>query len=161
MLLEIADWKFDIDLEATMEYSGSEAKDHCTCAYCRNFYATVDDTYPQLRPFLAQFGLDIEGPDELFPFAENAMEATYGVKGEILRSGKPMDVGGLSVFPELLLQEEYGCPKPCFVLSIGPLTLPWVLEEPFEEVVSPANQPGFLKRMWNRLLGRAGDTLRS
>ena len=46
---------------------------------------------------------------------------------------------------------------PYFVLWVGPMNLPWVLDEPLEEeeIVSPANQPSFLKRMWNWLLNRS------
>ena len=51
MVLKIDDWVFDVDITATMEYSTREAAAHCDCAYCRNFYAAVDDTYPQIRRF--------------------------------------------------------------------------------------------------------------
>ena len=53
MILQIDDWKFDIDMERTMEYSAKEAAEHCDCAYCRNFYAAVDEHCSDLRPFLA------------------------------------------------------------------------------------------------------------
>lgn len=42
MILEIDGWKFDIDFERTMEYSAAEAKEHCNCAYCHNFYAAKE-----------------------------------------------------------------------------------------------------------------------
>ena len=59
MIIKIDAWKFDVDLNATMAYSAQEAMDHCTCGYCRNFYASVDIVYPNLRPFLAEFGVHI------------------------------------------------------------------------------------------------------
>ncbi len=158
MILSLGDWKFDIDLDATMEYSANEAREHCTCAYCRNFYAAVDDTYPGLRPFLAQFGLDAEAPEELMPFDDGVYDVTYAVCGKILQQGRPLYIDGIPVYPQMDSDVNIGCPGPYFVLSVGLFQLPWVLDEPFEEVVSTANEPGFLKRMLRKLLGRAGDT---
>ena len=68
MILEYADWQFDVDVAATREHTLKNASDHCMCAYCRNYYETVDTAYPNLRPFLEQFGVNIEGPSELMPF---------------------------------------------------------------------------------------------
>lgn len=160
MLLEIEDWKFDIHMAATMEYSANEAADHCTCAYCRNFYAAVDDTYPNLRPFLAQFGLDIEAPDELMPYdVDKKMwyDGIYAVSGKILSTGSSdLVCDGIRIDPkqEHELHVTIGCATPCFFLNVGTLILPWVLNEPMEDVVSPANLPSFIKNMWNKLLNR-------
>ncbi|MBQ9761639.1 MAG: hypothetical protein IJV82_01015 [Oscillospiraceae bacterium] len=159
MVLEIDDWKFDIDMAATMEYSAAEAADHCTCAYCRNFYAAVDNTYPNLRTFLAQFGIDIEAPDELMPFTSIMLMNLYAVSGSILQFSKePILVDGIKVFPETAEQAMINtyCPRPYFVLSVGTMDLPWVLDEPMEEdqIISPANVPSFLKKMWSKLLNR-------
>ncbi len=155
MILECNGWRFEIDLEATMEYSVNEAKEHCTCAYCRNFYASIDTVYPRLRPFLAQFGLDAEAPEELMPFDNGIFQATYAVKGKLLQSGAvSMESDGIPITAEQSDPEW-------FVLDTGFFQLPWVLDEPFEDVVSPANEPGFLKKMWNKLLGRAVDTPKS
>lgn len=158
MILEIGDWKFDIDLTTTMEYSANEAADHCACAYCRNFYATVDDTYPDLRPFLAQFGIDIEGPDELIPyFPPSECEAYYAVGGRIVKQGSgPIMINGLTVFPQLPQEAMVNTriTGPRFFLFAGMMYLPWVLDESMEEAESPANRPSFMKRIWSRLLGR-------
>ena len=155
MILQIDDWKFDIDMTTTMEYSAGELAEHCDCAYCRNFYATVDDTYPKLRPFLAQFGVEVEAPDEMMPYTPTYIENWYVVSGTILQNGRqPIVVDGVNVLPlsaEKALMNT-ACPKPYFVLSVGTMDLPWILDEPMEEVVSPANFPAFLKRMWDKLL---------
>ncbi len=164
MILEIADWVLDIDLEATMEYSAQEAKEHCTCGYCRNFYAAVDDTYPQLRPFFAQFGLNIEAPEELMPFDDGTdviYDAVYMVCGTIEQQGSEVKISDIPVRFESGAFVNTEIPEPCVSVSIGMFSLPWVLDEPLKEVVSPANEPGFLKEMWRRLLGRAGDTPKS
>ena len=157
MILQIDDWVFDIDMATTMEYTSSELSEHCDCAYCRNFYAAVDNTYPQLRPFLAQFGVEVEAPDELMPFTATLVENWYAVSGTILQKGlQPIVVDGTKVLPlnadEALMNTA--CPKPFFVLSVGTMDLPWVLDEPMEDVASPANEPSFLKKMWNKLLNR-------
>ena len=160
MILKIDDWIFDVDISATMEYSANEAAGHCTCGYCRNFYATVDTVYPELRPFLAQFGVDIEAPDELMPYDgvnEIVCDGFYAVSGRILQVGKkPLEAADIEIHPEQhnTLHINTSCPSPYFFLNFEKLTLPWVLGEPMEEVVSPANEPSFLKRMWDRLFRR-------
>lgn len=158
MILQINDWKFDIDMAATMEYSAAEAADHCDCAYCRNYYTSVDVNYPNLRSFLAQFGIDIEAPEELMPYdvaQQMWYDGIYVVSGKILCAGaSELRCDGITINPkqEHELHINCGCPEPCFFLDVGTLILPWVLDEPMEDVVSPANLPSFLKRMWNKLL---------
>lgn len=157
MLIELADWKLEVDIPLTMTLSGAQAKEHCTCGYCENFYTSIDRTYPTLRPFLAQFGLDVEGPDELCPFEPTIYEATYIVQGEIVQKGKQQlyltDVPLiLRSAPESDIYTMH--PAPYFTLSVGLLELPWMLSEPMTEVISPANEKEFLERMQRKLLQR-------
>jgi hypothetical protein len=161
MIIEIDDWKFDVDLTATMEYSAAEAAEHCTCGYCRNFYAAVDSVYPNLRPFLAQFGIDIEAPEQLSPYEGTLLDAHYAVKGRVLRFGRcPMTVDGLSVAvcdgDDLYI--NVNCLNPYFVLETGLMELPWLLDEAMDEVVSTANEPSFLEKMVSRLIDLLPDT---
>ena len=161
MILQIDDWKFDIDMERTMEYSLSEAAEHCDCAYCRNFYTAVDQENPALRQYLAQFGLNIEAPDEQMPYdyqGKMYYDSVYMVSGRVLRMGqKPLRVGDVLISPKAAedVQLNHCCPKPCFALDVGTVVLPWVLDEPMKDTVSPANFPSFLKKMWQRLLGKS------
>ena len=162
MLLQIDDWVFDVDITHTMERSAAEAAEHCDCAYCRNFYAAVDRFYPNLRPFLAKFGIDIEAPDEQLPYdldGEMYYDSIYLVAGDILKEGKapicndrvvirPVACNG----PFQAVPASHNCPKPCFILDVSTVVLPWILDEPMEETVSPANEPSFLNKMLNRLL---------
>lgn len=152
MILQIDDWKFDIDMARTMEYSAAEAAEHCDCAYCRNFYAAVDGKYPDLRPFLAQFGLNIEAPEEMCPFAGERIlyDPTYKVYGSILQSGSyEMQAGLVNIVARTSADvDDY------FLLDCYEVFLPWVLDEPFEDVISPANEPSFLKKMWDKLLSK-------
>lgn len=160
MILQIGDWTFDIDITRTMEYSAAEAAEHCTCAYCRNFYASVDEKYPNLRPFLAQFGLDIEAPDEMLPFdgpQEMWYENVYSVSGRIISGAEhTFTVDGVEVriYSENKLHINQTIPKPHFFIGVGIMVLPWVLDEPMEGALSAANEPSFLKKMWDRLLSR-------
>lgn len=158
MFLQIQDWKLDVDLTATMAYSAAEAAEHCDCAYCRNFYAAVD---PRLRSYLTQFGLDVEAPDALYPYdlpdGRMLYEGEYVVFGRILEAGEePLvpDPGSSAVImPQR--SDVYDHSQPYFVLSLEGVVLPWLLEEPLGEVVSPANDPEFLEQMRDKLLEKA------
>lgn len=159
MRICIEDWEFDVDISTTMSYSAQEAAEHCTCAYCRNFYAAVDGRYPQLRPFLAQFGLDIEAPDELIPYEPTHLVAYYAVSGQILCKGAaPVSVGKLNVFPESSDDAAVNTflAGSCFFLRTEMFRLPWLLEEPMEDVVSPVNDPSFQENVMKRFLGLFG-----
>lgn len=160
MIIELFDWKFDVDVERTMARSALEAAEHCDCAYCRNFYATVDEENPELRYFLAEFGLDIEAPDVLYPYdisEEMCYEGEYVVFGRILSHGcAGINVGGCYICPTN--DSTHSLPQPHFTLSLEGLQLPWVLHEPLQDVVSTANEPSFLKKMWQRLLPRLNKT---
>lgn len=143
-----------------MEYSAAEAKEHCTCAYCRNFYAAMDAYLPELRPLLALFGINAEAPEMLYPYDVHKglmwYEGEYVVFGSILEKGiRPLNSNGTNLFLiEPMDDEEYQLPQPLFLLSLESAELPWILNEPMEEVISPANEPSFLKKMWDRLLGK-------
>lgn len=158
MILRIADWEFDIDLVRTMEYSTAEAAAHCDCPYCRNFYETVDYKHTKLRSFLGQFGLDIEALEEMFPVFVGTDSVdylpVYIVYGTITKYGQhPLDVDQCRV----LARSEAGSDA-YFELECAGISLPWVLDEPIDEVRSPANEPSFLQKVWARLLrGLRGD----
>ena len=157
MILQLDDWKFDIDMERTMSHSAEEAQDHCTCGYCRNFYAAMEASIPQLKPLLAQFGIDAQAPDMLAPYdiSKDRMwyEGEYAVFGKILEMGKqPLHTDGFLLTPTY--DEEYPLSQPVFILSLESAEIPWILDEPMEDVVSPANEPSFLKKMWDRLLNK-------
>lgn len=141
MRIILADWEFTVDVDATTVHSMQCSTDHCLCAYCRNYYETVDAAHPSLRPFLSRFGLVLEGPSEVMPLEPTLVMAGYRVIGEIIKQGNAkMHVNNVPIQPE---PAENGT----FFLWVGEMDLPWVQTEPMEDVVSPANQPEFLKRM--------------
>lgn len=160
MVFTFKNWVFRVDIEKTQAYSGNILQDHCQCGYCRNYYTAIDAVHPDLRPFLAQFGSHVETPDELMPFEPTVYEATYCICGSILQRGlEPIYLNGLNI--AVLDQDELDfdteCPSPCFALVTSVIELPWVLEEDMDEVVSPANEPEYLQRMWNKLLQEATE----
>ena len=154
----IADWEFEIDLTRTMEYSAAEAAEHCTCAYCRNFYAAIDRHYPDLRPFLAHFGVNIEAPDEQMPYDIHGgmvYDSIYLVYGQICKRGKtPIFVNDAQIqaYADQTDAGDSIFADASFVLDVGSVVLPWVLDEPMEETLSTANDPAFLQKMQDRLL---------
>ena len=157
MVLSVHNWKFEVNVPLNMEISSAQAADHCMCGYCRNFYQSVDAAYPTLRTFLAQFGADIEGPDELSPFEPTIYEASYIINGSILAASEEMfSVDGIPVrvLPSSQADMDTIRPEPYFVLVIGLMELPWVLDEDPLEVISPANEDAYLKRMEQKLLDR-------
>lgn len=141
MILKLGDWRFRVNVEATAERTRKYSFEHCQCSYCKNYYDAIDIAYPELRPVMEQFGINLEGPCELMPFEPTLMLACYRVDGEILKWGKAqLSVNGVSLLPEAGDEET-------FLLWVGEVQLPWLQEEAVEEVVSPANLPEFMERM--------------
>ena len=168
MILQVGDWVVDIDLERTMQYYAEESAQRCDCAYCRNFSSAVDLKYPQLRPFLAQFGVDIDTPDESMPYdrpGEIWYENVYSVCGNVLKGEngiRNIDTVAVEISSENIQQIPSSAPEPHFFLNVGMIMLPWVLEEPLEETLSPANEPSFLEKMRDKLLSKIrGDRFTS
>ena len=154
MTIRIADWIFDVDVSATMSYSAGVWADHCTCGYCRNFYETLDGEYPQMKPFLEQFGMNSLTPEEMSPIEPTLCIVSYCMSGTIVKHGiYPIDIGGV-VFTVSTHEENplYKPPfgEPFFVLTTGLLELPWVLDEPIEEAESPAKSQNFIQRLLRR-----------
>lgn len=150
MVLQINDWIFDIDFEKTRDHSSFASSDHCTCGYCENYYRAVTVTYHNLRTFLKRFGLEIDGPVEMWPFEPTLYLAGYRVTGKILQIGSaPMMVDGVPVTAEPIDER-------LFRVEVGEMPLPWVLAEDRNEVVSPANEPEFLEKMYRKMMERNG-----
>ena len=155
MVFTIGDWCFSVDTEKTKVYSDSKLEDRCQCGYCKNFCAAIDRVHPQLRPFLYQFGVHIEAPNELMPFEPTLFEATYCVCGSIIQRGQNpilLENCSVQVLEHSELNFETHCPQPCIAFATSLIELPWVLEEDMDEVISPANDPEYLQRIWNRWL---------
>ena len=158
MILNIQGWVFDVEISATMEYSAELYADHCECGYCRNYYTTVQSSYPSLNPFLLDLGVNIEGPVDFLPIEPNLCMVSYAVCGRIITRGdNVITIGNVSLSVQDSTELDYtlSCAEPYFVFTTNPLELPWVLEENMDEVLSPANEPECLERMWRKLLTNA------
>ena len=152
MILEINDWIFQIDYEKTAEHSSFVTSEHCTCGYCENYYRSVNDVYPELKIFLKQFGVLVDGPSEMYPIEPTLYLAGYRVFGRILQFGKgPMMAGSVPVSAEPVDDVH-------FMLECGEIPLPWVIPEDMDEVISPANEPEFLEKMYRKLIMRNAPT---
>lgn len=149
MVLKIEEWEFEVDPERTAAHAAEALAGHCTCGYCENYYRCAPVIYPALPGFLKQFSLELEAPSEMYPFEPTLYLLGYRVYGRILRYGHgPMMVcGAVPVMPRPVDDE-------CFMLEVGELRLSWVLPEDPEEVLSPANEPEFLDRMYRVMLRR-------
>ena len=153
MILKLGDWRFRVNPEATAERTRKYSFEHCQCSYCKNFYDAIDIAYPELRPVMEQFGINLEGPCELMPFEPTLMLACYRVDGQILQWGKAkLSVKGVSLVPEAGDEDT-------FLLWVGEVQLPWLQEEAAEDVVSPVNLPEFLERMQEIWSLRHGSSL--
>ena len=150
MLLKVNDWTFDIDIDRTKEHSSFARNSHCNCGYCVNYYESLPLTYPNLPDFLGRFFLDVEGPSEMYPIEPTLCLVAYKVYGKILQVGNgPIMIDGLPVMGEII---DDGL----FKLVVGEIPLPWILEEDMDEVISPANDPEFLDRMYRIVAERSG-----
>lgn len=151
MTFDLADWRIQVDVEATRRHTTANASEHCECAYCRNFYETLELAQPGLCVALTRLGINPMGPTELMPFTPNLYLACYRLQGRILRWGQSqLAVGGIPIVLEAAQEDS-------FYLWAGELELPWVQQEPPEEVMSPANLPEFMERMQKVWLLRHGQ----
>ena len=148
MIIQIDDWKFQVFTVSNRRYYAREAAEHCTCGYCENYYRAASLAYPGLHEFLARFGIKLDGPSEMYPIEPTLYLAGYRVFGQVETYGKsPMMVDGVPVSAEPVDDVH-------FMLEIGEMPLPWMLEEDPDEVVSPANEPEFLEKMYLKMLKR-------
>lgn len=153
MVLELEDWRFEVDLEATREKTNQNSRDHCQCLYCQNYYDTISQVYPELKNLLQRFGVDMNGPSELMPFEPTLYLACYRIQGRILRWGhQELQADGICLQPEAADDSS-------FLLWVGEARLPWVQSEREQDVVSPANLPEFMERMRKMWQFRHGKVL--
>ena len=150
MKITEADWEFEVDVASTFQRTTQNTLDHCTCAYCQNYYDAAPLAYPELPEFLGKFGVEFHGPSEVMPFLPTLVLTCYRVQGSILRYGtQPIYAGEVLITPEHA--DEHS-----FFLWAGEMGLPWLQQEDPDEVISPANLPEFMDRMEQIWLLRHG-----
>lgn len=153
MILEIDGWKFQVFDVTTRKYYAREVAGHCTCATCRNFYQTVDTVCPELRPFLAKFGVHVEAPEEMMAPIQTMCDCCYAVCGKILEYGDTeIPVGNTKVYPQTWEQAMVNTEidEPYFFLFVSPLNVPWVLDEPMEPIDTPEKKQNAIARILDR-----------
>ena len=151
MILEIDGWKFQVFDVTTRKYYAREVADHCTCATCRNFYQTVDKVCPELRTFLARFGVHVEAPDSMSAPIQTMCDCYYAVCGKILEAGEgPITVGTTSVYPLSERDIYTEMDEPFFFLFVSPVIVPWVLDEPMEPIDTPKKEQDAIARILGR-----------
>ena len=147
--VKIGGRSFLIDIEKTREYYRGHSL--CNCADCRNYYAQIKAQMPELDAFLESFGVDIERPDECISIetdsAINYINVDYTVCGrtdgfdeaEIKIPSKPL--------PAIVASNGFCSPNEqtgtYFTLSIMDISLPWVLDEPFDGQTPPEKKTSF------------------
>ena len=132
MLLEFSDWLFLADVPANRIYCTEESGNRCNCAYCKNYFKTIDNNYPNLRYFVSRFGMDLEVPESLVPITHEVYQSSYIVQGKILRKGSiPIFVDDVAITAEEDTEPGY------FTLNLGLMNLPWVLDEDPAQLTPP------------------------
>lgn len=119
--------------------------DQCDCAYCRNYYKTFINKYPEITSFLEEFGLDINYPLEAMPEKEilaesdkndKTMEYTvyFPVKGEIFEDELIIRIENTKLRILKGSDSKNPCPnpkmeEPYLLLELNSIKLPWILDE--------------------------------
>jgi hypothetical protein len=103
----------------------------------------VDAACPELRCFLGQFGIHPEAPDRMSPIGYSAQRIDYDpmyyVFGRIIRYGnRNLSADDVEIIPassDALFEEGT-----VFSLSIAGLSLPWLLDVPFDSSIFQQNE---------------------
>lgn len=127
------------DYKITEEYRFKYEK-QCSCSYCRNYYKTFKEKYPQTSKFLKKLGLDPDYPLEimlsLYDEPENQMDylSFYPAKGSMGEDEISVSIEGLEIKVFKGSSKEIPCPKPqmeepYLLVGISGVILPWILDE--------------------------------
>lgn len=154
MIIQKDGYVLDVDVKATDKYS----KEHslCDCNEDRNLYAQIRERFPKLTAFLAEFGLLIDRPDETGSCAVNDYIdyhfISYTVIGNILESDKyEIDMFDGGLFLNIVIDNWYVPNEQktdrYFTVTVYGVDLPWVLDEPFPESVTPKKVGSLLERI--------------
>ena len=146
--LQFGGWEFFIDLERTASYGAAEVEEHCICDDCLNFYRAIDRYYPKLRPFLAQFGVNVEAPEQMSPIAMDDSridyDPSYIVYGRIEKADSlEMVVENANVLAQWDGESDY------FWLHTYGVSLPWTLDKPFDGAQTPFRKR--IANLWGKL----------
>jgi hypothetical protein len=121
----------NVNIGKTQKYYHSIGTESlCDCNYCKNYYAQVKASYPEIASYLASLGVDIEKPFELSPLElENGMLEYCACQYIVFGSCPDMyrhKIGDVefhvaSHHPSTEIEEEH------FVLEFAPIRLKAIL----------------------------------
>ena len=79
--MKVAEWEVGCDVNATAAVYAEFEGPHCSCAYCRDFFASWFSAFPQdLRILASHLGIDVAKPTEVFHYnGEDSGLHYYGV----------------------------------------------------------------------------------
>lgn len=142
-IVEKEDYVFNVDIEKTKEYYATRTL--CVCEECQNFYRQAEDTFPKLKSFLLNFGIDVAQPDEICSIYYKGNVEYYAVAytavGECLQCGEyEIDIEDGGLFLSIVINKNPVYPneqedRRCFEIVVYNIRLPWVLETPHETEV--------------------------
>lgn len=136
------EYVFSVDVEKTQEYYKTHSI--CDCVCCRNYYAQIKNKLPKLNNFLSEFGVDISKPDEIISVEMNNyidyINVDYTVCGNIKSMGNyEIDLYD-DIFLSIVITNGFASPNEqtgeYFTISIMPIELPWVLDDPFPKPIT-------------------------
>ena len=140
-IIKKEDYVFDVDVEKTKEYYSS--KTLCDCDECRNFYRQAENTFPKIKDFLLDFGIDIVRPEESCSTYDKGKVSYHAVSytaiGECIQCGQyEFDIEDGGLFLNLVINKNPVFPheqedRQCFEIVVYNIELPWVLETPHED----------------------------
>lgn len=152
------EYVFAVDVEKTVEYYKTHSL--CDCDCCENFYAQIKGKFPKLESFLAEFGVDISRPDEVWSVELDStiqyIGVDYTVCGKVTTMGQyEIDIDD-DMFIRLVITDGFASPNEqtgeYFTISVGTMIeLPWVLDKPFPEPIQDKIEKktkGFFRKLF-------------
>ena len=156
-IIQKEDYIFDVDREKTKDYYLT--KTLCDCDECQNYYCQAGDTFPKLKSFLLDFGIDITRPDEICSiYCKGQVEyyaVAYTAVGECVQCGEyEFDIQDGDLFLHLVINKIPVYPneqedRQCFEIVAYNIRLPWVLETPHEEEKTKLSFGAKIKQLFN------------
>lgn len=132
------------DLQATKKYYADRCPEQCSCLYCQNYRAALEQQYPEVTALLRRMEVDPLQPLDITEWGAvdvrsgmRLYESLYVVKGLLSEDGMELAVQkGITV---ILYRHDttypayqnisIGLKTPYFLVSIQELKLPWVLQQ--------------------------------
>ena len=120
-----------MDIRKTKEYYETlDEEELCSCAYCRNYYQEIRNSYPVLENYLKGIGIAIEKPFETMPLEPyNGMIEYIAVQYIVMGDSsdfKENDIAGVHIsiaqsHPMTDIKEKH------FVIELSEIRLKWTM----------------------------------